>query len=371
MKKSLCSLVAVVVIVGSGLFVSFLWVSSTEINAKYAAKVAREVLSLSGAVDAKELKGGFSGTRLFVVTSNSKKYVIRFSDEESERFFEDINNASVGGYGPHIYFVDSERHIVIMEYLPSKYSSYVEHLKELLEPSSSKKLYINLGNFLRKIRQSPIIYKSTNIFEQMRKTANKIKCKAKSDIPLAKIKNVAGFIYEAVLPYMGLAPCHNDLHPSNLMFLKNEVKAVDYEDFAMGDPYFDVAWISMFYCIDAAYDQILLSTYLGRKPSSVEKAKLYLVKQAALLGFALKALVVTLGGVHRYTALQTPSFSDCIKNWSEGKIDPFSPARPDDRIIIAKVFIEKAFANIDSQEFKEATEILREESWRSSQAGSL
>ena len=366
-KKIIYGLImAITVSVVGVLFMLILQPLSTQVDAKYAAKIAKDTLLLSGVISAQELKGGFSGAKLFTVTSNSKKYVVRFADHQSSEQIQEgignLKNASAGGYGPHVYFADSEESVVIMEYLLSKYSSYGQHLKELLKPNQPKKLYVELGRFLQKIHRSPKVYRSRNIFEEIRERASKIRCSVNSAVPLAKIEDVTDIIYEAVLPYLRVAPCHNDLHPGNLMFLENEVKAVDYDDLAMGEPYFDVAAIAMFYCIDPACHPAvgfnprpLLLTYLGREPSLIENAKFYLIKQAALLVCALRTLVVPLDNVYRYAALQAPNFNDCLKDWSEGKIDL---SRPDDLVRVAKVFIEEAFSNVKSQEFKDAVYVL-------------
>lgn len=48
------------------------------INENYAANLARKKMSLSGPVTTKILQGGYSNAKIFLVTNDSKKYVVRF-----------------------------------------------------------------------------------------------------------------------------------------------------------------------------------------------------------------------------------------------------------------------------------------------------
>lgn len=106
-------------------FLGLCFCESHTIDEEYAALVVKSELSLTGSVSAQALMGGYSGAKLFAVISDTQKYVIRFSadnvsQEVRQREIYNFKVASDEGYGPHVYYTDPFRGILIMEYLSSK-----------------------------------------------------------------------------------------------------------------------------------------------------------------------------------------------------------------------------------------------------------
>jgi thiamine kinase-like enzyme len=67
----------------------------------------------------------------------------------------------------------------------------------------------------------------------------------------------------AVRPFRATAFCHNDFLNGNFIF-DGEVRVVDWEYAGMGDPFFDLANLSVNHGFDAAADEGLLTGYFGR-----------------------------------------------------------------------------------------------------------
>lgn len=324
------------------------------IDEKYAASVVKDALSIQGNVTVQALKGGFSGAPLFTATTDSKKYVVRFltkeSPEERKQEIATLQIASRCGYGPYVYFADVEKAVVIMEFL--------HHQNISPQQRQSKELYVLLAKLLQKIHRGPKFenIQDRNVFDTIHKIIQDLKPKCSEAVPLAKLEGIMTAIHQVLAPYVSLAPCHNDLNPNNLIFLGDMFKAIDYENASQDDPYFDIATIANFYCFNnTAHEHILLSTYLDREPSEKEVAKLYLMKQATWILYALIFLRMVPELLYKYEKLQVPSLNDFFKEMSEGKINL---EKQEDRLKFAKVKINYIVAAAESQEFRDAISVL-------------
>lgn len=58
----------------------------------------------------------------------------------------------------------------------------------------------------------------------------------------------------------------------------------------MGDPYFDLASVALFFVFDPKDEEIFLESYFGVPPTLTEKNRLYLMKQVALCFYGLALL---------------------------------------------------------------------------------
>lgn len=324
------------------------------IDEKYAASVVKDKLSLSGDVTAQKLKGGYTGAQLFLATSDSQNYVLRFITHKSlEDRQEEIYNlkiASQEGYGPHIYFADPSQGIVIMEYLSGK--------KISSHDLQSDQFYVALAHLLQKIHQGQAFRGEDGVFsKRINNGLQRNKPKCNDDVPLIKIKKIFDIIQQAILPHLTTAPCHNDLHGGNLVFLGNECRAIDYEDAGQNDPYFDVATIAAFFCFEPAHEEVLFTTYLNRQPSAIEKAKLYLIKQVVLIKWTLDALNrLSAENITQYGLIkEAPSIKDFVRDSLDGKLDL---SIPENNLKLLKTLLTNIFDNFESQEFHDAVKVL-------------
>ncbi|MBU1008093.1 phosphotransferase [Candidatus Dependentiae bacterium] len=322
------------------------------IDEKYAASVVKDKLSLPGTVTAQALKGGMSGAKLFTVTDGAKKYVIRFMAHETpERCLEEMRGfriASENGYGPHIYFMDEKDAVIIMEYISSQPITY--------QQLQSKELCSMLGHLLKKMHSSQSLQKTTDAINRVRRKLHKITPHG-AIIPLESIENNLAIIQKTVTPYIVSAPCHLGLNPDNLIFFGDGLKAIDYESAAQSDPYFDIATVSLFYCFDSNHEEILLRTYLERKPTLKEKARLYLMKQVALINFGSNLLRRIDPKMPFYKTLKIPSYKAFLKEWWLKNV---TLNKPESLLKFGRAMFNKAIKNFESQEFKDAIKILRE-----------
>lgn len=319
------------------------------IDEAYAAKVVRDKLSLSGDVIAQKLSGGFSGAPLFKITALEKKYVVRFlthkSKDEREREIKILNIASKCGYGPKIYFADEKNDFVIMEFLQQ------QPIEQSLRQSNE--FYKLLAKLLQKIHHGPAfdVVEDRNVFNSIPAIIKTLQTKDANGIPLVKLKDIVAVIHQALMPHLCSVPCHNDLHPSNLMFLGDRFKAVDYERATQADPYFDIAMVAYAYCESPASEQILLATYLGQQPTKVEIAKLYLFKIIAWTYCVVCFLTMIPEQLANYETLKVPAYADLFQDFIDLE-------KPEHKLKFAKVLVNHVIANVESQEFSDAVIIL-------------
>ena len=227
-----------------------------------AVQIVAQKLSMHGPFSVKLLKGGISGAQIFLVTTQEKKVVVRFivqKDYElrsSEVTCHTIAAAAM--YGPDIYYVDAQKGIVIMEFLENQDLSKSQKW--------SPELCKNLADLLHKIHDGPRFPRTVNIFERIQKYINLIKA-VSNDVPIVKIQNMLNIMRAALEKYLTEVPCHFDLHPFNMFIKKNgTIKVIDFETAANGEPFCDVASIAVSYCSDINQEQLLLESYLKRKP---------------------------------------------------------------------------------------------------------
>lgn len=329
--------------------------STHRIDEKYAAEVVKDELSISGNVSAQKLKGGLSNANLFLVTDDSKKYVIRFTQNESknrrdlEIFY--LKAAANGGYGPQVYFADSSQGIVIMEYLSGKKISY--------EDLQSDQSYVALAHLLKKIHHGQAFRNiGYNIFDRIDKVIQSNKFKCRSDIPLTEVEYILTMIRQALLPHLTTAPCHNDLVLGNLISEGDEFKAIDYVASGLNDPYFDLATVASqtgFYS-NPDHEKILFATYLGRAPSETEEAKLYLMKQVVLIKWAFDALNrLTPENVHQYGQIEAPPLKDLTRELIDGNFDL---SEPKNNVMFLKAHLNQVSEISNSQEFRNSLTLL-------------
>ncbi len=327
-----------------------------KIDENDAVDVTKKALSLSKPAVAEKLKGGYSGAPLFLVSTDSNKYVVRFLKHKSKTEIQEeiscLKTASQGGYGPHVYFANVDQAVIIMEYL--------SHQRISSEQRESDQLYVALAQLLQQIHHGPKFQKSLNVFDWLEHTLHAakeiVKSKNIKDVPLNKIEEIIATLRKALSRHMAVTPCHSDMHPSNLIFLGKEFKAIDYERAAQSDPYLDIATVAIYYCFNPAFEHVLLSTYLEHKPSLQEEAKLYLMKQAAWIRYGLTFLQLSSEKIGLYPTLQVTSYWEFLQERAAGKIADFE--NPEYKIKLAKIIIETVINNFESQEFRDAVNIL-------------
>ena len=326
---------------------------SRQIDERYVARLVKTKLALSEDVVVEPLKGGFSGTRLFIATVGSQKYVVRFLNQKSQldhsHEFDALQVASDHGYGPHIYFADRDAGVVIMEFLQVQ-----PIVPELWQ---SGKVYALLAEFLQKVHRGPLFADRENysVFSSIGTQLRELELLCKGSLTIEHLLKVVSDLEGILHNHLTQTSCHNDLHYRNLIFVGDKFKAVDYEVAAPGDPYFDLAMVTISFCENTSHEHVLLSSYLGRQPTKKELTKLYFMKQVAWIYTAVAFLKMTPALCLRYNDIDVPSYEQFISDVGFGRI---SLDEQIGQIKFAKTRINKVFENYQSEAFRDAKAVL-------------
>lgn len=89
----------------------------------------------------------------------------------------------------------------------------------------------------------------------------------------------------------GLAPCHNDPAPENLVDTGKRVYILDREFGGNNDPFWDLGDLSVETDFSQEQDRILLEAYLGREPGPAEYGRVALQKSLVFLLWTLWGLL--------------------------------------------------------------------------------
>ncbi len=247
-----------------------------------ATKLLQEQLGTNGPFTTQLLAGGLSGARVVRVNTSEKAYVVRFWNQQWIDYFpQDLDCqliASKAGYGPKVFFYDRNQAITVMEY----------HFPETL-PEKKIKLQA-LADLLNKIHSGPALPNGIDrsIYLDLLIEETQERGFYDSDA-IRKIKDT---VFSITRPNAFCTPCHRDLHHGNLIYSESSFYSIDYTWGAMDDPFTDLANVSIFNCDTEQDDELLLQLYFGRAPSSLEMARLSLMKLPIKIFYGLEFLGV-------------------------------------------------------------------------------
>jgi thiamine kinase-like enzyme len=324
---------------------------SSKIDEHYAKELVEHELSLSGDLSAHRLGGGLSGSSVFLVTNDSNKYVVKFfkNKRAGEREIYNSCVASDCGYGPKVYFSDRSKGELICEYLSGR--------KISMQDLQSNELYTELAHLLQMIHCGEKFQGTYDVFRRINHTLQNNREECKSHIPMQKIEETVGAIQQALAHHICAAPCHNDLYGGNIVFAESGCRAIDYGDAGQNDPYYDMATVADYFPSETK-ETFFLTTYLGRAPSSIEKAKLCLMKQVVLVKWMCDRLDnLTAEQMQQYDKIKPLPKGEFFKVCFEGKLDL---SKTEWVIQDLKVFLNEFLTNSSSIEFSQAITLLME-----------
>lgn len=318
-------------------------------NEQSVACLVKDALNITGALTVKKLNGGLSGAQLFTAQTDQATYVVRLLEhkplEKREAEIEALCIASERGYGPHVYAAESTRAIVVMEYLA--------HQRPTDAQWEPERLYVELGTLVRQLHTGPRLKKTLNVFDRVRKMITGLAATGYSDPALVSVEQILKKIELAVAPHATEAPCHNDLTPNNLLFVERQFKLIDYETAAQADPYFDLATVAVFCCFTPKHEDGFFAAYLGRQPSSEERARLYLMKQFVLINYALIALSKSPAKMSIDDGAMALTCEEALRAFRDGILSPTQ------RHVFATALFAEVLSQTTSHKFDDAIELLK------------
>jgi thiamine kinase-like enzyme len=323
-----------------------------------AQSVLKKILGTQSVESISLLQGGLSPSKLYKINTATQSYVLRFIDPQRsfadrDREIKCMEIASHEGIAPKVYYANPKNGIILMAFIQSKPLSK--------EEQSPKSRLPRLGHILKKLHDGPRFPNAISRHEEIRNSVSKLTMK-KIELPdlvnkvLTNIKKIEAPLQKTAK----LAPCHNDLNPNNILFTQNQIKIIDWEGSGMGDPYFDLASVALFFVFDPKDEDIFLTSYFGVPPTPTQKHRLHLMKQVALCFYGLALLDAS----HSKQPLplssqeidELPDFSTFLNAIGEGKEKLSSPLSLRKFAFVA---FKQAFNNMETTEFSESFKALQ------------
>jgi len=303
--------------------------------------------------------GGRGTSKILKFRMGNKEYVIRLTDDSRPHFFIDPSSeikrmkiADSLKVTPELIYANDKEGVLIME--------FIENQRLTIDSLEDPGLHQALAQNLKKLHEGPTLSEDTNVFRDMEKTA-------KGGVP----ENLPGLAHEVMetvspleallQPYFRSVPSHKELNSNNVLYDGNQFYFIDWETAANCDPFVDLAILSNFYVFNPKQEEIFLSEYFSGPPTDKQKAQLYLMKQVCLCFYAFKFLRrATLQGKVELSPEQIktlPNYRDFILDVFNGSSKTYTV---EDFKRFAYIYLNEAAKNIQSSQFKESIQILKE-----------
>ncbi len=212
------------------------------------------------------LSGGITNANYFVDLGD-EQVVLRLSGEHTDllginrRHETSANNlASSIGVAPEVLLFLEDEHVLVTRFLPGRPIPP--------EEIRSEPMLGAVASTLRHLHGAGVIdavFDPFSIVRTYHETATSRGVEEPFDFSAAT--NVLDEI-SAVRPFRASAFCHNDYLNGNFIF-DGRVRIVDWEYAGMGDPFFDLANLSVNHGFDVTADHALLVAYFGRTDESL------------------------------------------------------------------------------------------------------
>lgn len=210
----------------------------------------------------------------YQIVLGDKKYFAKHGNPHGKQLGTSLGNdivcrtiASAYGLSPPVLLHDSEKTIMITE--------YVESLEDInLRNSASKKRYVDLLNRLHTSgAQFPHDFCPFGIIQQYLDHALEMGVHFPKAFFEEILPVINGFQKDKI--FVDKAPCHLDPQPSNILDTGLDLYLIDWECAAMTDPLFDIA--CMCSIEEFSEDEMLeiLTLYLMREPTVQDFRRFY------------------------------------------------------------------------------------------------
>ncbi|MBX9977935.1 MAG: phosphotransferase [Alphaproteobacteria bacterium] len=294
------------------------------------------------------MEGG-SDSKLYAFDTEGKVYIARvFSkdrdkiDKEREVFF--LKMASDNDITPPLFYASAENNLVIQQRIHKKNHDF-----------SEKSRVRNLFHCIKQLH-------SLSVPQNVPSHDNHYAMWAFDASKNMHNKKYEGFLntvcYQRVLAALKkhetTAVTHNDLNPRNILWDGERLFFIDFENASIGDPYFDLAALMLFYTFSISDSHQLFTDYLGYPPTAIMSSKLHLMTIVCLATYGLWYLGFLYEG-HKDRSQNT--LDSILQRIAEGA--DYLTTR-DDYIELGLRLFDKATADLHNQDTTHALFILEQ-----------
>jgi thiamine kinase-like enzyme len=265
-----------------------------------------------GRIEVLPLEAGWTSARLYCLTLDEKKYVVRFQDltqKTCEKECYMLAQASLKEVAPHVYYIDQKNGIILMDYINNATTISFEEAKR---PSSLEVL----GDTLRKTHCIPKPpYPLKRLFQKVQghyDSLNSLKLLTEQMCDI--MKTLQKLFHELESYNFEQTTIHGDLHVKNIFLTQNgSILFIDWEGVRYDDPFFDIAYSTCTLTLNAEQELSYLSAYLRHSPSSEEIKHYQLCKKITVLAIYFELLE---WAYIRNENVPFPTIQESVKDWN-------------------------------------------------------
>ncbi len=315
------------------------------------ANALRAAFGTDGHDDIRELTRGLSTASVFRIVVRGTPYLLRVINRtdaiaDPTHQFDCMRSAAEAGLAPGIRYLSVEDRISITDFVEERpfpiaeaRTRLADTIRELhaLPKFPFRVSYIDTANgFLRRFREAGVLpeHRTRDLFEGY-----------------ARILEV----YPAN-DRESWVSSHNDLKPDNIVFDGERPWLVDWESAFLNDRYLDLAVVANF-VVKSDDDEVeFLDRYFGEAAGEARRAQFFLMRQ--ILHMFYLTLFMPLGSGGKpvdLDAVESPEFDAYHDGLWSGRI---SMAGSEERIVYARVHMERLRENFRSPRFEDALRIV-------------
>ena len=227
------------------------------------------------------MSGGRSGATLLSFKVDGAGYVLRKSAvDRGPRELACMRIAADRGIAPRLHHADQETAISIMDRVAGAPIGRTA-TRERLEQCATT---------LRRLHDGPAFPPSVPLLDMLRFFEAPMIARSREGLPAELVRTIEGVV-PCLARYANAAPCHHDLHTSNVLAAEGRIFFVDWEVAGAGDPFIDLAQLG--FAFPAPEErEAFLEIYLGRRPDEEERARETVTRVVALAFYAAAFLHV-------------------------------------------------------------------------------
>lgn len=224
------------------------------------------------------LSGGYSGAKVFKISTGERGYVLRHSKVVEKLAKEFLLTEKMGkaGISPSVYFFDAEQGIIVMDFIPkSAGGSYSpDSFKSIPEKNCQLVQLIKQVHEYKEldpdIKEGVIPHVIPSLYADLdQKLLNKEELL------------ILDRIIKSPWPQGKQTFVHNDLYSGNILYGSERFWIVDWELSGLGHPFYDLAFFANFQGMSQNEGIEVLNLYLNERASDSDIQEFHLMRRLA------------------------------------------------------------------------------------------
>jgi aminoglycoside phosphotransferase (APT) family kinase protein len=297
--------------------------------------------------------GGASGATTWKVESGGRSYLMRIEGKRSPlrnpHQYACMQIASNAGIAPALRYVDAERGIAVMDFVPQQpldnfpggAPAAARAVGSLIAKLQATPTFPQLGDYLSLLDRMVAYISGSGLFAA-----------GVFDGHVAAYRRVRdGYRSDATT-----VSSHNDPNPRNLLFDGERLWLIDWETAYRNDPLVDIAITVDQLATTPELETLLLEAWLGRGPDRLLKARLTLMRVLTRFYYAglLFAGIAAMPRSGPLESLAAPAPADFQAAVRDGRL---VAGAPETALTLGKVMLAQFLAGCEAPGFAEALAI--------------